>query len=83
MAPVCEARPARIRAREDSRKEDHLPIRLGPLELGIILLIVILLFGAGRIGKVAGEVGRGFRELRKGLKDEEPTPPADITEPKK
>jgi len=60
-----------------------LPIRLGPLELGIILLIVILLFGAGRIGKVAGEVGRGFREFRKGLKDEEPTPPADTSEPKK
>lgn len=60
-----------------------MPIRLGPLELGIILLIVILLFGAGRIGKVAGEVGRGIREFRKGLKDEEPTPPADTTEPKK
>ncbi len=54
-----------------------MPIRLGPLELGIILLIVILLFGAGRIGKVAGEIGRGMREFRKGLKDDETTPPAE------
>ncbi len=54
-----------------------MPIRLGPLELGIILLIVILLFGAGRIGKVAGEIGRGMREFRKGLKDDEAAPPAE------
>jgi sec-independent protein translocase protein TatA len=60
-----------------------LPIRLGPLELGIILLIVILLFGAGRIGKVAGELGRGLRELRKGFKDDEATPPDETSEPKK
>jgi sec-independent protein translocase protein TatA len=57
-----------------------LPIRLGPLELGIILLIVILLFGAGRIGKVAGEIGRGMREFRKGIKDDEATPPAEANE---
>ena len=60
-----------------------MPIRLGPLELGIILLIVILLFGAGRIGKVAGEVGRGIREFRKGLKDDEATPPVETSERKK
>jgi sec-independent protein translocase protein TatA len=57
-----------------------LPIRLGPLELGIILLIVILLFGAGRIGKVAGEIGRGMREFRKGLKDDETPPAAETNE---
>ena len=46
-----------------------MPIRLGPLELTIILLIVILLFGPGRLGKVAGELGKGIRSLREGLKD--------------
>jgi TatA/E family protein of Tat protein translocase len=30
--------------------------RLGPTELIIILAIVILLFGAGRISKIAGEL---------------------------
>lgn len=61
-----------------------MPVRLGPLELVIILVIVVLLFGVGRIGKVAGEVGKGIREFRQGLsgdddkKDGQPpaTPPS-------
>jgi len=40
----------------------------------VILLIVILLFGAGRISKIAGELGRGIREFRKGLTDEDKKP---------
>lgn len=49
---------------------------LGPTELIIILVIVILLFGVGRIGKIAGELGSGIRSFRQGLKgneDEEET----------
>ena len=42
---------------------------LGPTELIIILVIVILLFGVGRIGKIAGELGGGIRSFREGLKD--------------
>jgi len=44
-----------------------MPFRLGPTELIIILLIIVLLFGVGRIGKIAGELGRGIREFREGL----------------
>lgn len=33
----------------------------------VILLIVILLFGPGRIGKIAGELGRGIKSFREGL----------------
>lgn len=40
-------------------------------ELIIILVIVLLLFGVGRISKIAGELGRGIREFRKGLSGEE------------
>jgi len=42
-------------------------------ELLIILVIIILLFGPGRIGKVAGELGKGIRSFRDGLssKDKE------------
>ncbi|NOH02590.1 MAG: twin-arginine translocase TatA/TatE family subunit [Chloroflexi bacterium] len=38
----------------------------------VILLIVILLFGPGRIGKIAGEIGRSIKSFREGLggKDE-------------
>ncbi|MFC1936643.1 twin-arginine translocase TatA/TatE family subunit [Chloroflexota bacterium] len=44
---------------------------LGPTELIIILVIVLLLFGVGRISKIAGELGSGFRAFQKGLKGED------------
>jgi sec-independent protein translocase protein TatA len=44
---------------------------LGPTELIIVLLIVVVLFGVGRIGKIGGELGRGIREFRQGLADDD------------
>ena len=38
----------------------------------IILLIVILLFGPGRIGKIASELGRGIKSFREGLGGDKP-----------
>jgi sec-independent protein translocase protein TatA len=46
-------------------------LRFGPTELIIILVIIILLFGVGRIGKIAGEMGKGISEFRKGLTGKE------------
>lgn len=40
---------------------------LGSTELIIILVIVILLFGVGRIGKIAGELGGGIKAFREGM----------------
>jgi sec-independent protein translocase protein TatA len=48
-----------------------MPIRLGVPELLIILAIVILLFGVGRIGKIAGELGKGIRQFKHGLNTDE------------
>jgi sec-independent protein translocase protein TatA len=48
-----------------------MPFRLGPLELGIILLIVVVLFGVGRIGKIGSDLGTAIREFRKGLQGDE------------
>jgi sec-independent protein translocase protein TatA len=36
----------------------------GPWELVIILIIVAMLFGVGRLPEVFGAVGRGLREFR-------------------
>lgn len=55
-------------------------MRLGPTELFIILAIVILLFGVGRIGKIAGELGGGIKAFKDGIKggdEEEPTDDQD------
>ena len=40
-------------------------------EIILILVVVLLLFGPGRIGKVAGELGSGIRNFRKGLSGED------------
>jgi sec-independent protein translocase protein TatA len=45
--------------------------QLGPTELIIILVIIVVLFGVGRIGKIAGELGSGIKAFRQGLKGDE------------
>ncbi len=47
---------------------------LGPAELIIILAIVVVLFGASRLGDIGGSVGRGIRLFRKELKEGEDEP---------
>ena len=52
-------------------------------ELLIILVIIVILFGPGRIGKVAGELGKGIRSFKDGLngkKDEENIPEEEKVE---
>ncbi len=44
---------------------------LGVPELLIILAIVIVLFGASRIGDLGSSLGRGIREFRRGVRDED------------
>jgi sec-independent protein translocase protein TatA len=39
----------------------------GGMEWVIVLIIVLLLFGPGRIGKIAGELGKSIKAFRDGL----------------
>ena len=48
-----------------------MPQWLGGPELLIILVIVILIFGVGRIANIGGELGKGISAFRKGLKGDE------------
>ncbi len=51
---------------------------LGPTELILIFLIVLLIFGANRIPEIAKGLGRGIRDFKKGmsgLDEEDKTPP--------
>ncbi len=41
---------------------------LGVPELILIVVILLLLFGVGRISKIAGEFGAGIRSFRQGMK---------------
>ena len=42
---------------------------LGPAELLIILAIVVVLFGATRIGDIGKGIGRGIREFRREVRE--------------
>ncbi len=42
---------------------------LGPLELGLILVLVIFIFGVGRLPELGGLVNKGIKEFRKSQAD--------------
>ena len=42
-----------------------MPFRLGPMELIIILVIVMVIFGVGRLPEIGGAMGKAIREFRK------------------
>lgn len=46
-------------------------------QLLLILIVVFTLFGAGKLPRVMGDVGRGMRNLRDGIKGDEEKEPED------
>ncbi len=45
--------------------------QLGTGELILVLVIVLLIFGVGRVSKIGRELGTGIREFREGLSGKE------------
>ena len=45
--------------------------RIGLPEILIVLVIILLLFGVGRISKVSEELGKSIKSFRKGLSGED------------
>src|ERR1051325_10164346 len=43
---------------------------LGPIELIVILVIVVVIFGAGRVSELGGALGNSLREFRQSTRDE-------------
>jgi sec-independent protein translocase protein TatA len=41
--------------------------KIGPLELVIVLVIVLLIFGVGRLSRLGRDLGEGIREFRRGI----------------
>lgn len=42
---------------------------LGPMELFIILVIVLVVFGAKRVPEIGASIGRGIREFKRNISD--------------
>jgi len=60
-----------------------MPFRLGPMEIGLILVIILVVFGVGKLPQIGGAFGKSIREFRKeqNAKDEKPAEAA--AEPEK
>ena len=52
-----------------------MPFRIGPWEIGLILVIILIVFGVGKLPQVGEALGKGIRSFRKGQQGEveEPT----------
>lgn len=48
---------------------------LSPIHWIVVLVVVLLLFGPGRLAGVGKGLGEGIRAFKKGISDEEPKPP--------
>ncbi len=49
-------------------------MKLGPLEIGLILVIILIVFGVGKLPDVGKQLGKGIRDFKKysgGAEDED------------
>ena len=44
---------------------------LGHWEIILILVIILILFGAGKLPKVAGDIAKGIKSFKEGMKEED------------
>ena len=43
----------------------------GPIQIAIVILLVLLVFGASRLPGIAENMAKGIKSFKKGLKDED------------
>jgi sec-independent protein translocase protein TatA len=55
----------------------------GPLEIGLILLIILIVFGVGKLPQVGAALGKGINAFRRGAKGEDDEEATDKTTKKK
>ena len=48
-----------------------MPFRMGPWEIALIVVIILIVFGVGKLPQVGGAVGKGLRAFKKGQRGEE------------
>ena len=47
-----------------------MPFRMGPWEIALIVVIILIVFGVGKLPQVGGAIGKGLRSFRKGQSGE-------------
>ncbi len=56
--------------------------QIGPWQIIIVLVLVVLLFGRGKISELMGDVAKGIKSFRSGLSDDEQQAAAQQSDPK-
>ncbi len=54
----------------------------GPLEIGLVLVIILIVFGVGKLPQVGGAIGRGIHEFRKGSRGDDELDKEKLPKPK-
>ena len=52
---------------------------LGPWQLVIIAILILVLFGRGRISEMMGDFGKGIKSFKQGMNEEETKPAKQIS----
>jgi len=56
---------------------------IGPWEIFMILVVVLLLFGAGRLPTIMGDFAKGIKTFKQGLRDEDSAQKDKAADPKR
>ena len=54
-----------------------MPFRIGPVELILVLLIVLMIFGVGKLTNIGGAMGKAIREFRQSQSDSDDEKPSE------
>ena len=60
-----------------------MPFRMGPWEIALILAIILIVFGVGKLPQVGGAIGKGFKAFKKGQEDEEENDDIEVEKSRK
>ena len=60
-----------------------MPFRIGPWEIALILVIILIVFGVGKLPQVGGAIGKGLRAFKRGQRGEDEEEEEEKPKPKK
>ena len=60
-----------------------MPFHIGPWEIALILVIILIVFGVGKLPQVGGALGKGIRTFRKAQRGEDDEEETKKSQPEK
>ena len=48
-----------------------MPFHVGPMEIGIILVIILIVFGVGKLPQIGGAIGKSVKDFRKARSEDD------------